>query len=371
MKPYFPNLSVRILNRNSLESLLLAGTLGLSTEHLVHAGEVDKIREAYLSESGNSFYRLQNAPGIWSHGTLALSGRSLTVNEARPREDRPKSVDDESWSISTVDLTPPYKLYVGNLPYEISDTVLLKIFGKFGTVEESSIVTDSMSGRSKGFGFVQMRSESEARAAMQGLHDKEILNNGEFVTDYDSIDDTLLAHRKTVMSIIETASRELAKLICNEPGKLQDLEWRDLERLLATVFNGIGYAVQLTRSAKDGGKDLIIEFVASRQKQTYYVEVKHWTSGKKVGGETVREFLSVVVRDQPQGGIIISTSGFSASAMEGITEIERELRFGNSNTVVSLCRTYLKASSGLIYPVNYKDMLFSVTGDDVSLEGLS
>jgi restriction endonuclease Mrr len=90
------------------------------------------------------------------------------------------------------------------------------------------------------------------------------------------------------------------------------------------AYVNIGYAVRLTRPAKDGGKDIVVEFVASKEKQSYYIEIKHWVSGPKVGKHTVREFLSVVVRDQRQGGVIISTSGFTASAMQGITEIERK-----------------------------------------------
>lgn len=257
---------------------------------------------------------------------------------------------------------------MGGLPYEMSDTALLKLFTKFGTVQAVSIVTDSLMGmRSKGFGFVRMGGENEAKSAIEVLSRREILATGEYVSEYippDSADDDKPYDNKTsVMNIVETASRELAKLICYEPGKLNELEWRDLERMLAVVFDGIGYAVRLTRPAKDGGKDIILEFVASRQKQSYYVEVKHWVSGQKVSRNTVREFLSVVVRDHQQGGILISTSGFSASVMEGITEIERRrLRLGDSSTVVSLCRTYINVSCGLMRPVSFTDMLISVTG---------
>jgi restriction endonuclease Mrr len=223
-----------------------------------------------------------------------------------------------------------------------------------------------MSQRSKGFGFILMSNESEVEHAVEALHNREVLNNGELIEDSNSTDENIPPHQKSVMNVIETASKELAKLICYEPGKLQDLEWRDLERMLALVFDGIGYAVQLTRSAKDGGKDLIVEFIATSQKHSYYIEVKHWVSGQKVGNKIVQEFLSVVVRDQKQGGILISTSGFSGSAMEGITEIERrKLRLGNSDTVVSLCRTYLNVSNGLLKPMNYTDMLMSVTRDGI------
>jgi len=54
------------------------------------------------------------------------------------------------------------KLYVGGLPYSISDTQLEELFSAHGSVESARVITDRMTGRSKGFGFVEMSSQSEA-----------------------------------------------------------------------------------------------------------------------------------------------------------------------------------------------------------------
>lgn len=343
----------------------------LIPEYIVYAGKSDKIKEVYPSELGN-FYTLQSTQGLWHYSTLIPHGRSITVSAAHTigkPEKETKEAEVKTFRGET-GYKGPGKIYVGNLPYGFSDTALLKLFIKFGTIRSADIVTDIMSGRSKGFGFVTMVSEDEAQNAIRELHNQVIFGDDELVSDYNSPDlineNSQKKIQLSIISIIETASRELVRLVCHDPRKLQDIEWRDLERMLAVVFDGIGYTVQLTRPAKDGGKDIIIEFIASNQKQSYYVEVKHWVSGQKVGNKIVREFLSVVVRDQQQGGIIISTSGFSASAMEGITEIERKrLRLGNKDTVVSLCRTYLNLSSGLMRPTNLNDTIVSVTQDKV------
>lgn len=65
------------------------------------------------------------------------------------------------------------KLYVGNLSYGMTEQELQSVFAPFGTVESVQIIMDRDTGRSKGFGFVEMGSSEEAAAAIQGLHDKE------------------------------------------------------------------------------------------------------------------------------------------------------------------------------------------------------
>lgn len=61
------------------------------------------------------------------------------------------------------------KLYVGNLPYSATDEALTEKFAAFGSVESAKLINDRDTGRSKGFGFVEMGSDSEAQAAIEGL----------------------------------------------------------------------------------------------------------------------------------------------------------------------------------------------------------
>jgi RNA recognition motif-containing protein len=66
------------------------------------------------------------------------------------------------------------KLYVGNLGYGIGDGDLEKLFTTYGSVRSAQVIKDRDSGRSKGFGFVEMGSEQEAQAAISALNGKEI-----------------------------------------------------------------------------------------------------------------------------------------------------------------------------------------------------
>lgn len=62
------------------------------------------------------------------------------------------------------------KLYVGNLPYSVRDEDLGQVFNQFGAVASAKVMMERDTGRSKGFGFVEMGSESEANAAIQGMN---------------------------------------------------------------------------------------------------------------------------------------------------------------------------------------------------------
>src|SRR5262249_51960799 len=66
------------------------------------------------------------------------------------------------------------KLYVGNLSYGMSDSDLQNLFEQHGTVLSAQIIMDRDTGRSKGFGFVEMSTSEEGQAAIQALHDQEV-----------------------------------------------------------------------------------------------------------------------------------------------------------------------------------------------------
>jgi RNA recognition motif-containing protein len=66
------------------------------------------------------------------------------------------------------------KLYVGNLAYGVSSSDLQQMFEAHGTVESAQVIMDRDTGRSKGFGFVEMGSDQEAQAAIDSLNGKEV-----------------------------------------------------------------------------------------------------------------------------------------------------------------------------------------------------
>ena len=65
-------------------------------------------------------------------------------------------------------------IYIGNLSYEVDDRKLEELFGEYGSVSSAKVIIDRDSGRSKGFGFVEMPDDDEARRALDGLNEHEV-----------------------------------------------------------------------------------------------------------------------------------------------------------------------------------------------------
>lgn len=163
-----------------------------------------------------------------------------------------------------------------------------------------------------------------------------------------------------VRMILRALSEQLARLIARDPGTLAHLEWRDVERVIAEVFDGLGFKVELTPGTKDGGKDVVVQCEVAGTLSTYYVEIKHWRSSTRVGPGAVEKLLKVIVREKKAGGLFLSTYGFTDNAFEQLTAIDKQrLKFGDQEKVVTLCRTYVRAKAGIWSPPeNLTEVLF-------------
>ncbi|AEG94924.1 RNA recognition motif domain-containing protein [Ramlibacter tataouinensis] len=75
------------------------------------------------------------------------------------------------------------KLYVGNLPYSYRDSDMEQAFSQFGTVSSAKVMMERDTGRSKGFGFVEMSSPAEAQAAIEGMNGQQIGGRGLVVNE--------------------------------------------------------------------------------------------------------------------------------------------------------------------------------------------
>jgi RNA recognition motif-containing protein len=67
-------------------------------------------------------------------------------------------------------------IYVGNLDFKVNEDDLQKVFEEYGTVNSVKIIVDKFSGRSRGFGFVEMENDKEANKAIKGLNGSELEN---------------------------------------------------------------------------------------------------------------------------------------------------------------------------------------------------
>ncbi|XAR67962.1 hypothetical protein NMG60_11002921 [Bertholletia excelsa] len=90
-----------------------------------------------------------------------LNGRFLTVNKAAPRGSRPERTPRV--------FEPSYRIYVGNLPWDVDNARLEQVFSEHGKVMDARVVYDRDTGRSRGFGFVRMSSEAELNDAIANL----------------------------------------------------------------------------------------------------------------------------------------------------------------------------------------------------------
>jgi restriction endonuclease Mrr len=157
-----------------------------------------------------------------------------------------------------------------------------------------------------------------------------------------------------VRAIVRESMARLAKIIAENPLALYSIEWRELEKIMAEVFSGIGFEVELTPPSKDKGRDIILNLKLNDGERSYLVELKHWLSESKVGGKPVRQFVNVVVNESRSGGIFLSTLGYTKNAFHAITEVERrKVKFGDKEKIVSLCRTYEKSQFGITIPKDH------------------
>lgn len=166
-----------------------------------------------------------------------------------------------------------------------------------------------------------------------------------------------------VRELVLHLSRDLIRLIAAKPQYLWEIEWRDLERVLAEAFEGLGFGVELTPPAKDGGKDLILTCSEHNTKKSYIVEIKHWVSGQGVQGQHLKKFVSVVINQRHDSGLFLSTSGYAGNAFEALGQVEyKKIHVGNKEKVLTICETYVKAESGLWAPnMTLTELLFDGT----------
>ena len=147
-------------------------------------------RHSSRPRSGDNFHvrREPRKPaGLWDKikaffGLAPQSASKPSTNghqrrdQRPPREETPRAprTPREPRKPEAVEVTSP-RLYVGNLSYDASESDLFELFSGVGTVANVEIVTNKHTQRSKGFGFVQMNAVSEAKRAVDELHDKEYM----------------------------------------------------------------------------------------------------------------------------------------------------------------------------------------------------
>ena len=168
-------------------------------------------------------------------------------------------------------------------------------------------------------------------------------------TVYSYVSRNLIPHYK-IEANVRFRARDLA--IAEDPTALDHVEWRDLERIIASALRELGFWVELTPPAKDGGKDIIARCTVGKAQKTYYVEVKHWKKDKPGSGQ-ITAFIQVNSVNQTDGGLFLSSSGYSEWAHSRIGEIMRQrVRLGERDKIVALCQQYVRTKRASGYLIN-------------------
>lgn len=149
--------------------------------------------------------------------------------------------------------------------------------------------------------------------------------------------------------IVKTMVLKLCELVAESPEHLMNIEWRELEKLIAFSLEHLGFDITLTPSSKDGGKDVIAKCKVSNSLETYFIEIKHWKSGgKRAGNIPIREFIEVNATNGTNGGLFLSSSGFTTKVHSQIGELlNHKIRLGDSSKIVALCQRYVQSKQGV------------------------
>jgi GTPase SAR1 family protein len=183
------------------------------------------------------------------------------------------------------------------------------------------------------------------------------------VLDAVKEDDEAEGELATVALVVRKLAERLCELVAKSPRALEEVEWRDLERLIATALEEIGFSVELTRSSKDQGKDVVATCVIENATKVFYVEIKHWRSGKRPGLDHISDFVEVNAGDGTDGGLFLSSSGYATPVYSRLGEISRQrVRLGQSEKIVLLCQQYVRKKRGVWSPTRpLPDTLFEET----------
>lgn len=160
---------------------------------------------------------------------------------------------------------------------------------------------------------------------------------------------------------INSLSNKLCELIAKDKRALNQIEWRQLEMIVATALNGLGFEITLTPPAKDGGKDIVATTMLAGREVVFYLEIKHWRSGKTVSDVNVYDFVELNLSDATDGGLFISTSGYSNSIYSQLTELSQQrVWLAGESKVVLLCQQFVRRRQGLwVTPSRLPDVLFN------------
>jgi restriction endonuclease Mrr len=144
-----------------------------------------------------------------------------------------------------------------------------------------------------------------------------------------------------ILEVVSLFDRELIRQLSQEPNQLRTIGRRDFERLVAELFSGFGYEVELTQRTRDGGKD-IVAIRRCEVETRFLVECKRPDPGNVIGVSTVRELYGVKSDEGASKAILATTTYFSPDARQFSERHKWELELRDFEAIHSWIRQYLQ-----------------------------
>jgi restriction endonuclease Mrr len=155
---------------------------------------------------------------------------------------------------------------------------------------------------------IHISNSSEIKLIPKTSFDLDIIHDGRTIIEVSkAVDDRILEHFR------------------KNPDELRTMDHRLFEKLVAEIYHGFGYEVELTQQTRDGGKDIIAIKRGAEAKVKYLIECKRPDPGGYVSVGTVRELYGVKAHEKATKGIIVTTAYFSPDAKTLLNEHEWEL----------------------------------------------
>jgi HJR/Mrr/RecB family endonuclease len=150
----------------------------------------------------------------------------------------------------------------------------------------------------------------------------------------------------TVLQMSAVVDAKLVECFLKNPGHLRSMQPRNFEELIAELFDGFGFRVELTQPTRDGGRDIIAIGNHHIAASKYLIECKRYAESNKVGISPVRSLYGVVTDERATKGILVTTSSFTNDAEEFIERNKWVLEGRAFDGIVDWLREYqrLRAS---------------------------
>lgn len=146
----------------------------------------------------------------------------------------------------------------------------------------------------------------------------------------------------TIIDVSSAINDKLIKYFAENPDRLKTFDRRKFEELVAELFNGFGYDVELTQPTRDGGRD-VIAIRHNEVRVKYLIECKRPDPGKKIGIRPVRELLGTKTDEKATKAILATTAFFTRDALLFFERNKWELEPKDFHGLQSWIDTYIKA----------------------------